>query len=170
MANLKSKSFYRTVLARSAALAALALGLTSMPVQAQDTIGGTFTLNENARFGNSVLARGQYKFSIEPVGVIQSVHSIQNGIGHMVLVVLKPEQAGPVAAVFAMASPRAHGSEGDELILGSEKAGPMAETMYLEKSGLKIDFRWSSPKTKGQQAAERPVPVQSAAAQRPAGK
>jgi hypothetical protein len=169
MANLESKSFYRTVLLRSAALAALALGLASGPVQAQDTIGGTFTLNENARFGNSVLARGQYKFSIEPVGVIQSVQTIQKGIGHMVLVVLKPEHAGPVVAIFAMASPSTHGGEGDELILGTEKAGPMAQTMYLEKSGLKIDFRWSSPKTKGQEVAQRGVPVQSAAAQRPAG-
>ena len=109
MANLNSKSIYQTVLAKMLVWGAFAVCGTASPLLAQNAIGGNFTLNENTRFGNTVLGAGQYKFLIEPIGTIQSIRSIQQGAGHLVLVVMRPEKSGPVVSIFAMASPSGHG-------------------------------------------------------------
>ncbi len=130
---------------------------------AQNGIAGHFTLNENARVGGTVLGAGQYKFSIEPIGTIQSIRAIQQGASHLVLVVMKPEKSGPTASIFAMASPRSdHTREASELILEPERTGTVVQTMYLEKEDLVVDFRWSSPKTKDQVIAEQTAPAQTA--------
>ncbi len=162
MANLGGRPIYRTILTRILAWGALAVCVSASPALAQNSIAGNFTLNENARFGNSVLAAGHYKFSIEPIGTIQSIHSIQQGAGHLVLVVIRPEKSGPTASIFAMASPSDHAREASELILEPERTGTLAQTMYLEKDGLMVDFRWSSPKTKDQVIAQQMVPLQNA--------
>jgi hypothetical protein len=169
MANIKLKSVYQTVLAKALAWGALTLSISASPLMAQDTVGGNFTLNESARFGDTVLNAGQYKFSIEPIGILQSIDSIQQGVGHVVLVVLRPLKSGHVASIFAMASPNKQGSETNELILEPEKAGTLARAMYLERGGLLVDFRWSSPKAKGQVIAQQVLPGQSATVLRAAG-
>lgn len=170
MAILKIRSIYRKVLARTLAWGALALCANASPLPAQNMIGGSFTLNESARFGSTILTAGPYRFSIEPVGTIQSIHTIQQGAGHLVLVVLKPEKSGPIASMFAMASPSDHAREANSLVLELEKAGTLAETLYLEKEGLMVDFLWWSPKAKSQVVAQLAVPVQTAAAMRAGGK
>src|ERR1700730_15230218 len=104
MAKFNSKSIYQAVLTRILAWGGLAVCATASPLLAQDMIGGKFTLNENARFGNAVLAAGQYRFSIESVGITQSISSIQQGSGHLVLVVMRPEKSSPAASGFALAS------------------------------------------------------------------
>jgi len=150
MTILKIRWIYRKVFARTLAWAALAICANASPLLAQNTIGGNFTLNESARFGNTILTAGPYKFTIEPIGTIQSIRSIQQGAGHLVLVVLKPEKSGPMASMFAMASPSDHAREASELVLELEKAGALAETLYLEKEGLMVDFlcRLQRPKAK----------------------
>src|SRR5712672_2003597 len=130
MTNLKSKSIFQGVLARIMACGALAACITASPLLAQDTIDGNFTLSENARFGNTVVGAGQYKFSIEAVGNIQSIHSIQQGSGHLVLVVLRPAKSGPVVSIFAMASPSGHGHETSELVFATRQSRPLAEAAY----------------------------------------
>jgi len=77
--------------------------------------------------------------------------------------VLKPEKSGPVASMFAMASPSGQTREASELVLAPEKAGTLAETLYLEKEGLMVDFLWWSPKAKNQVVSQLAVPVQTAA-------
>jgi len=158
MTNLNSKSIYRKVLARALAWAALVICANASPLLAQNAIGGNFTLNESTRFGHTVLGAGQYKFSIEPVGTIQSIRSIQGGAGHLVLVVVRAEKSGAVASIFAMASPSDHAREANELILESEKDKTLAQTLYLEKEGLVVDFHWWSPKAKSQAVAQQVVP------------
>jgi len=106
---------------------------------------------------------GQYNFTIEPIGTVQSIHSIQQGAGHLVLVVLKPTKSGPMASLFAMASPNDHSREASELVLEPEKAGTLAEALYLEKEGLMVDFLWSNPKAKSLVVAQLAVPAQTAA-------
>lgn len=169
MANPKIRSIYRRVLARTLAWGALAICANAGPLLAQNTIGGNFTLNESARFGSTILAAGQYRFSIEPIGTVQSIRSIQQGAGHLVLVVLKPEKSGTIASLFAMASPSDHSRETSELVLESEKTGTLAETLYLEKEGLMVDFLWLSPKAKNQVVSQLAVPVQTAAVPRAGG-
>src|SRR5260370_13973682 len=155
MAALSSKSIYQAVLARAMVWGALAVCLTTSPLLAQNIIGGKFTLKENARFGDTVLAAGRYTFSIEPVGTIQSIRSIQQGAGHLVLVVLRPEKSGPVASIFAMASRNSRARESSELVLKAEKDMALARTMYLEKEGLEGDFDWSSRKNQSQALAQQ---------------
>ncbi len=82
----------------------------------------------------------------------------------MVLVVVKPEKSGPIASMFAMASPSDHSRESDELVLKPKKAATLVETLYLEKEGLMVDFLWSTRKAKSQVVAQLAVPVQTAAA------
>jgi hypothetical protein len=172
MSNLNDKVTYSRVLALARVLSwgALALCANASPLLAQDAIGGSFTLNESARFGGTTLVPGPYRFSIEPVGSIQSIRSIQQGAGHLVLVVVKPEKSGPMASLFAMASPIDHTRETSELVLDPEKAGTLAETLYLQKEGVMVDFLWSTPKAKSQVVAQLGVPVQTAAMVRPGGK
>jgi hypothetical protein len=165
MIDLRNKSIFGGIVARIMGCGALAACITASPLLAQERVGGKFSLGENARFGSTVVGPGQYKFSIETVGSIQSIESIQRGSGHLVLVVLRPQQAGPVVSIFAMASPNIQG-ERSELILEPEKEGTQAEAMYLEKSRLKIDFRWSDPKANSQAVAQRTVPRQTAAISR----
>jgi hypothetical protein len=82
---------------------------------------------------------------------------------------MRPEKSGPVASIFAMASPSGHAREANELILGSEKAEALAQTMYLEKEGLVVDFNWSSPKDKSQMIAQQTMPLQSVAGPKAGG-
>jgi len=163
----KVRSIFRKVLARTLAWGALAICANASPLLAQDAIGGNFTLNESARFGSTLLPAGPYKFSIEPVGTVLSMRAIQQGAGHMVLVVVKPEKSGPVASMFAMASPSDHAREADSLVLEPHKAGTLVGALYLEKEGLRVDFLWSNPKAKSQVVAQ--LPVQTAGVARAGG-
>jgi len=169
MINANSKSIHAGMLARILFVGALAVGLAAGPVLAQDVIGGEFTLNENARLGSTVLGAGRYHFVIEPIGTIQSIRSIQEGAGHLVLVVVRPEKSGPTVSIFAMASPNVRGRETSELVLASDKRGTLAQTIYLEKEGLMVDFNWSSPKAKSEVIAQQTEPRQSGAESRTAG-
>ena len=169
MKNLNGKLIYRGMLAKIFSFGALAMGVAAGPVFAQDAIGGKFTLNENARLGSAVLGAGRYHFVIEPVGTVQSMRSIEQGAGHLVLVVVKSEKSGPTVSIFAMASPSDRGSEGSELVLSSEKQETLAQTLYLEKEKLRVEFNWSSPKAKGQVVAQQVEPRQSAAGSRAGG-
>ena len=169
MTNVNGKSMYRGMLTRILFFGALAMCLATKPLLAQDAIGGKFTLNENTRLGNTILGAGQYHFVIEPVGTIQSMHSIEQGAGHLVLVVVKAEKAGPTVSIFAMASPSDRASNASELVLTSEKQETLAQTLYLEKEKLIVDFNWSSSKAKSQVVAQQVEPRQSVAAARAGG-
>lgn len=169
MKNSNGKPVHAGVVTRILFFGALALGVAAGPVLAQDTIGGKFTLNESARLGSAVLGAGRYHFRIEPVGTIQSMRSIEQGAGHLVLVVVRPEKSGPSVSLFAMASPSDHGNVGSQLTLASEKQETLAQTLYLEKEKLTVDFHWSSPKDKTRVIAQQVEPRQSAAGTRTEG-
>lgn len=162
MREFKGKSIIRKVLTKIIVCGALAACITASPLPAQDSIDGKFTLSENARFGDTVISAGQYRFSIEPIGTIQSIHSLQEGAGHVVLMILRPEKSGRAVSIFAMASPSGRGRETSELILEPGKAGTFAQTKYLEMDGLIVDFGWASPKGKSQVVAQQRMPVQTA--------
>src|SRR5712664_2972733 len=117
METLLSKSIYYSRFLKTALLGLAALCGAASPLLGQETVGGKFTLTENARFGERFLEAGTYTFSIEPTGILQSVNSIQ-GIRHVVQVIVRPEtKAGPVAMVFAMASRSAHALDSSKLVL-----------------------------------------------------
>jgi hypothetical protein len=167
--NVNGKSIHVGLLGRLLFVGALAMWIAATPLLAQDTVGGKFKLNENTRLGNTILGAGQYHFVVEPVGTIQSMRSIEQGAGHLVLVVVKAENAGPTVSIFAMASPSDRASNASELVLTSEKQETLAQRLYLEKEKLMVDFNWSSPRAKGQVVAQQAEPRQSAAALRAQG-
>jgi hypothetical protein len=169
MVNAKGKSMYRTLLAKALAWGSLVVSITASPVLAQETVGGNFTLNESARFGDLVVGAGQYEFSIEPVGTLQSVGSIQEGVSHLVQVVLRSDKSGTVASMFAMASGSKHASDTNELILEPGKNGTLARTMYLERGNLLVDFRLASPKLTAPIVVQQTGPEQKAVVMRAAG-
>ena len=148
METLLNKSIYYSRFVKMTLLALLALCGAASPLLGQETVGGKFTLTENARFGERFLEAGTYTFSIEPTGILQSVNSIQ-GIRHVVQVIVRPEtKAGPVAMVFAMASRSAHALDSSKLVLAPVNNGMAVKSMYLDPQGLVLEFDISSPKDK----------------------
>ena len=152
---------FGTALGKMMAWGALAICAAS-PAMAQEAIGGKFTLNESVRLGSTVLEAGAYTFSIEPVGTIRSVSLLRQGGGHVVLVVVKPEKSGRTASMFAMASPSGRPSESSELTLDLERSGTEANTMYLGKEGLQVNFRWNT-QARITVVAQQVLPVQAGA-------
>ena len=161
MATLLSKSIYRSRFARVVLLGLLALCGAASPLLGQETVTGKFTLTENTRLGKSLLPAGAYTFTIEPAGILQSVSSIQ-GARQIVQVMVRPEtKAGPVAAIFAMATRSAHALDASKLVLAPLNNGMAMHSMYLDKQGLVLDFDSLNPKDKSPMLAQaaRPEPA-----------
>ena len=161
MATLMSKSIYRSNFARIALLGLMALCGDASPLLGQETVAGKFTLTENTSLGKKFLPAGAYTFSIEPVGILQSVSSIQ-GARQIVQVTVRPEtKAGPTVAIFAMATRSDHVLDASKLVLAPVNNGVAMHSMYLDRQALLLDFYWWSAKDKNQivgQAA-RPEPA-----------
>lgn len=158
MATQPSKSIYRRQFASVALLGLMALCGAASPLLGQETVAGKFTLTENTGLGKKFLAAGAYTFSIEPVGILQSVSSIQ-GARQVVRVVVRPEtKAGPAVAIFAMATRSAHALDASKLVLAPVSNGVAMHSMYLDKQGLVLDFDWWSPKNKTQILAQQARP------------
>ena len=143
---------------RNPALVAL-LGIAALcgaatPLLAQETVTGKFTLSETARFGRKFLPAGIYTFSIEPVGILQSVSSIQ-AMPQVVRVIVRPEtKAVPAAIILAMATRSTEALDSSKLVLASLNNGMAMHTMYLDKQGLVLDFDWWNPKDKTQMLSQ----------------
>jgi hypothetical protein len=166
MATLLSKSIYRSKVARIAALGLMTLCGAASPLLCQETVVGKFTLTENTSLGKKFLPAGAYTFSIEPVGILQSVSSIQ-GARQIVQVTVRPEtKAGPTVAIFAMATRSDHVLDASKLVLAPVNNGMAMHSMYLDKQGLVLDFDWWSPKDKTEMLAQaaRPDPASASKA------
>jgi hypothetical protein len=116
--------------------------------------------------GKKFLPAGAYTFSIEPVGILQSVSSIQ-GARQIVQVTVRPEtKAGPTVAIFAMATRSDHVLDASKLVLAPVNNGMAMHSMYLDKQGLVLDFDWWSLKDKAEMLAQvaRPEPASASKA------
>jgi len=163
MVTLLSKSIHRSTFARVVVLGLMALCGAASPLLGQETVAGKFTLTENTSLGKKFLPAGAYTFSIEPVGILQSVSSIQ-GARQVVQVVVRPEtKAGPVAIIFAMVTRSARALEASKLVLAPVNNGMAMHSMYLDKQGLVLDFDWWSPKDKTQILAQAAGPEPASA-------
>ena len=166
MTTLLSKSVYCSRFVRVVLLGLVAVCGGASPILGQETVGGKFTLTENTRFGKKFLPPGAYTFSIEPVGILQSVSSIQ-GARQVVQVTVRPEtKAGPAVAIFAMATRSDHVLDASKLVLAPVSDGMAMHSMYLDKQGLVLDFDWWSPKDKTEMLAQaaRPEPASASKA------
>ncbi|PYU80729.1 MAG: hypothetical protein DMG50_18920 [Acidobacteria bacterium] len=163
MVTLLSKSIHRSTFARVVVLGLMALCGAASPLLGQETVAGKFTLTENTSLGKKFLPAGAYTFSIEPVGILQSVSSIQ-GARQVVQVVVRPEtKAGPVAIIFAMVTRSARALDASKLVLAPVNNGMAMHSMYLDKQGLVLDFDWWSPKDKTQILAQAAGPEPASA-------
>jgi hypothetical protein len=73
---------------------------------------------------------------------------------------VRPEtKAGPVAMIFAMASPRAHVLDSSKLVLAPVNNGMVVKSMYLDPQGLVLEFDGSKDKTQMLAQAARPGPA-----------
>ena len=166
MATLMNKSIYHSKFARVVLPGLMALCGAASPLLGQETVAGKFTLTENTSLGKKFLPAGAYTFSIEPVGILQSVSSIQ-GARQIVQVTVRPEtKAGPTVAIFAMATRSDHVLDASKLVLAPVNNGVAMHSMYLDKEGLVLDFDWWSPKNKTEMLAQaaRPEPASASKA------
>jgi hypothetical protein len=117
METIINKSIYCRRIVKTALLGLVALCGAASPLLSQETVAGKFTLSESAGFGNKFLPAGAYKFSVEPMGILQSLNSIQ-GARRLVQVIVRSEsKSGPVAVILAMASRPAHALDSSKLVL-----------------------------------------------------
>ena len=117
MVTLLSKSIHRSTFARVVVLGLMALCGAASPLLGQETVAGKFTLTENTSLGKKFLPAGAYTFSIEPVGILQSVSSIQGARQVVQVVVLV------LGHVLGQQAPR-HGPALDERLVHGEHVGP----------------------------------------------
>ena len=119
-------------------LAALASTAPSAP--AQDMVRGTFTLPVQTRMGKTVLPAGDYKFTVESLGLTHSVASIQGGRSPVLVVVSGIAKGERIASVMAVASksallPTPHAPD-----IQADATGMTLHSMYLDKLDLVIEF------------------------------
>ena len=163
MTTLCTKSIYHSALAKAALLGLMVFCGAAGPAFGQETVAGKFTLTENTRLGKRFLPAGNYKFTVEATGVLQSVKSIQ-GAPQIVQVIMTPEaKSGPVTIIFAMATRSTHALDASKLVLAPVNNEMAMQTMYLDQQGLVLDFDWLSTKEKTPVLAQaaRPVTVAS---------
>ena len=155
----KSTNYRKSALVAVLGLAAFCGAAT--PLLGQETVAGKFTLSETTRFGKKFLPAGVYTFSIEPVGILQSVNSIQ-AAPQVVRVIVRPEtKADPAAIILAMATRSPEALDSSKLVLTSINNGMAMHSMYLDKQGLVLNFDWWNPKDKSQVLSRvaRPEPA-----------
>jgi hypothetical protein len=155
----KSTNYRKSALVTLLGLAAICGAAT--PVLGQETVAGKFTLSETTRFGKKFLPAGVYTFSIEPVGILQSVSSIQ-AAPQVVRVIVRPEtKAGPAAIILAIATRSPEALDSSKLVLTSINNGMAMHSMYLDKQGLVLNFDWWNEKDKTQVLSQvaRPEPA-----------
>jgi hypothetical protein len=141
-------------------LALVAVGGAASPVCAQSTIQGKFTLPFEARCGGTLLPAGEYKFSIQPLGTVKAVTSIESG-RYVVLVTVGQAVGGrPVAQVTAMASHQDDYGNPSELVFLPSNNGMVVRSFHLTKMGLVVDINLS----KAEMHARAAEPSQSIAA------
>jgi hypothetical protein len=139
MNRLQKKSKWMRSLKMTVLLGLAALGGTAQLALGQETVQGEFKLSVEAQLGKTVLSAGEYKFSVQPLGIIRSVGSIHVGKTPVLVVVRAMTKGGPVASVMAMASspdtvnPKA-------LDIRQEGTAMMIRSMCLEKLGLVLQF------------------------------
>jgi hypothetical protein len=164
MATKLSKSVYLCRNVRAALLGLAALCGASSPLFGQGTVAGKFTLPESTHFGNRILPAGTYKFTIEPVGISQTVDSIRGGRQPVLFVVKAEANNGPITGIFAMATRNDYPLDASKLVMEQESDGMAIHTMYLEQPRLVLDFDWLSPKDKTPALAEATRPGRTTAA------
>jgi len=120
-------------------LGLVAFGGTAPLALGQDTVQGKFTLPIEARLGKTMLAAGEYRFYVQPLGIVQSISSIQGMNSRVIVVVSGTTKGGTVASAVAMAS-RPNISNPKGLDVRTDGTGTMIRSMHLEKLGLVLEF------------------------------
>jgi hypothetical protein len=141
---------YNSLTVKLFLFALLLLGGISSSTKAQEIVKGTFTLNSETRFDNTLLPAGRYTVSVEPITSMTSS-------GTRVLVFVRPEtKSGPVVSVLAMASQETCETPSG-LTLASDGTGFAVRSLCLSKQGINIDFDLShtveTPKVKAAAAS-----------------
>ena len=166
MKKLDRKSFPCFSLVKMLLLALVAVGVAASPIRAQNAVEGKFTLPFEARCGKMRLPAGQYKFSIQPLGTIQAVTSIDSG-RHLVLVTVR--QAGGehlTALVMAMATHQDDHTNSNALVFLPSGNDMVVRSFRLAKMGLVVDINMS--KVEGEIYARTAEPSQSISASKAA--
>jgi hypothetical protein len=105
----------------------------------QETVQGKLSLPVEARLGNTVLPRGEYKLNVALVGTTLSVNSIKDVYTPVMVMVTPLTKGGPVASVLAMAfkpdlrNPKA-------MDIQPDGSGKMIHSIPLDNLGLVLQI------------------------------
>ncbi len=127
---------------RIVVLAVFALAAGSIPASAREMAQGEFQLSTATRLGRAILPAGQYVFTVETVGLIESFSSVRNSVAQPVVFVVRRKDDGTAFnRVFAFASSQAfHPGIPAGLNLFQETTGVEVRSLVLENLGIVIDF------------------------------
>jgi hypothetical protein len=137
----------------------MVLAGTSSQAFAQSVLQGEVTLPVEARFGNTMLPPGTYKFAVQAVGISQVINT-SSGATNQVLVSMTGLTKGTaIASVLGWAIQQgAPGSDAKDIRI--DEAGNTFQSMYLDNIGMLIEFR----EGKSRNAMHAQVPAISHAA------
>lgn len=142
MKNVNHGMRNRFSLAKLAILSLMALATTARPVFAREMAQGEFKLPTASRLGHTVLPAGEYTFSVETLGLIESFSSIRTSVAQPVVFVLHNKNGGGAfTSVFAFASSqKLHPVVADGLTLVADQATTAVSSLSLKEMGVVIDF------------------------------
>jgi len=123
----------------------MTLAGTSSPAFGQSALQGEVNLSVEARFGNTVLAPGAYKFVVRPVGISQTINT-NPGASNQVLVSLTGLAKGtPITSVLGWATQQ-DAPASDKQYIRMDETGNTFQYMYLDNVGMLIELRENKPK------------------------
>lgn len=130
---------------------------------AQSTLQGEVTLPVEARFGEGVLPAGTYKFTVQAVGVSQTINTAPGATNQVLVSMTGLTKGTTIASVLGWATQKSAREQGMTDIRVDE-AGNTFQSMYLDNVGVLIEFREGKPKN----AMHAQAPAVSRAAANPA--
>lgn len=123
----------------------LMLAGTSSRAFAQSTLQGEVTLPVEARFGEAVLPAGTYKFTVQAVGVSQTINRNPGATNQVLVSMTGLTKGTTIASVLGWATQRGAREQGTTDIR-TDETGNTFQSMYLDNVGMLIEFREIKPK------------------------
>jgi hypothetical protein len=118
----------------------LALAGSGSRAFAQSTLQGEVTLPVEARFGEATLPAGTYKFTVQAVGVSQTINTATGATNQVLVSMTGLSKGTTIASVLGWATQQSARGQGTTDIR-MEEAGNIFQSMYLDNVGMLIEFR-----------------------------
>jgi hypothetical protein len=137
---MKKVSLWWSFVGKVVLFGLLALAASSSQTFAQSMLQGEVTLPVEARFGEATLPAGTYKFTVQAVGVSQTINTAPGANSQVLISMTGLTKGTTIASVLGWATQQSAREQGTTDIR-MEEAGNIFQSMYLDNVGMLIEFR-----------------------------